>query len=128
MRFLALRYTPIRKALSSPFTDLLSIGDYALLVVQDGAAPKANAGNAFEDVLYGSDSDSEEDHGDNEVPRTAAKQKGSGGNGRPIAGGQKAARRGDKSSPANRSETRIRADDEDPMDLLHAGAANAVGG
>lgn len=91
-------------------------------------APKANAGNAFEDVLYGSDSDSEEDHGDNEAPRTAAKQKGSSGNGRAIAGGQKVARRGDKSSAANRSEARIRADDDDPMDLLHAGAANAVGG
>ena len=113
MGMLSPRYAPLLNAYT-PF--LTSDRHLRNLCYQGDTAPKANAGNAFEDVLYGSDSDAE-------IPHTA-KQKGSGGNARTIAGGQKAAQQRGKS---NRSETRIRADDDEPMDLLHSGAANAVG-
>lgn len=120
MGMLSPRYAPLLNAYT-PF--LTSDRHLRNLCYQGDTAPKANAGNAFEDVLYGSDSDAEEHRSDDEIPRTA-KQKGSGGNARPIAGGQKAAQQRGKS---DRSETRIRADDDEPMDLLHSGAANAVG-
>jgi ribosomal RNA-processing protein 12 len=100
---------------------------FRVSVAQDDAVPKANTGNAFEDVLYGSDSDAEEDHSDAEDLRTTSKQKSSGGKGRTLAGNQKAAQQRGKNNATNRSETRIRTDDNEPMDLLHAGAADAVG-
>jgi ribosomal RNA-processing protein 12 len=123
MGMLSPRYAPLLNAYA-PF--LTSDRHLRNLCYQGDTAPKANAGNAFEDVLYGSDSDAEEHHSDDETPRTA-KQRGSGGNPRTIAGGQKAALQRGKSNAPDRSETRIRADDDEPMDLLHSGAANAVG-
>lgn len=96
--------------------------------------PKATAGDAFEDVLYGSDSDADDASDDEKDAGGPSKQK-VGKNGRPIASpgrGKKSQQQQQQQAQqgknaAKNSETRIRADDDEPMDLLHAGAGNAVG-
>lgn len=95
--------------------------------------PKATAGDAFEDVLYGSDSDADDGSDDEKDASGPSKQK-VGKNGRPIAspgrgkkGQQQQQQAQQGKNAAKNSETRIRADDDEPMDLLHAGAGNAVG-
>jgi len=86
----------------------------------DDVAPKPTSGDAFEDVLYGSDSDVENgsDGGGEDEPRAKTTR------GRPVAG------RGDPKGKQNkqnkRTDTRIRVDNDEPMDLLHGGAANTA--
>ena len=79
-------------------------------------APKPTTGDAFEDVLYGSDSDAEDgsDAGGEDEPKRSAR------GARPVAG-----RGGPKGKQNKRSDARIRVDNDEPMDLLHDGAANA---
>lgn len=80
--------------------------------------------------MYGSDSDADEDS-ENEGPSTPKQSNNNPKGGRNITGAgraaQKAAQQQQQEKNAKRAETRIRADDDEPMDLLHAGAANAVG-
>lgn len=69
---------------------------------EDGAPDRAAAGDAFEDVLYGSESESE---GEDEEPNIAAQKK--------------SGKRGDRGA-------RLRIDDDEPMDLLHGASASIM--
>ncbi|KAF8318020.1 NUC173-domain-containing protein [Clavulina sp. PMI_390] len=91
------------------------------------AAPRATTGDAFQDVLYGSDSDHDDSDGDEDTPVASSSKNVKGR--RSIAGSSRVGQQQQQqqaSKNAKRSETRIRADDDDPMDLLHAGASHAV--
>jgi ribosomal RNA-processing protein 12 len=93
---------------------------YCLFLVQDDVAPKPTTGDAFEDVLYGSDSDVENgsDGGGEDEPRAKPTR------GRPVAG--RGDPKGKQNKQTKRTDTRIRVDNDEPMDLLHGGAANTA--
>ncbi|KAH7335724.1 armadillo-type protein [Rhizoctonia solani] len=74
----------------------------------DDAPVRATTGDAFEDVLYGSDSDLS--HADFETESKPTK-------------GQKPNDRSKSDSRAHKSGMRIRLDNDEPMDLLHGSAA-----
>lgn len=69
---------------------------------EEGPESKAATGDAFEDVVYGSESE-EEDSEDDERPKKAAQGTGVG----------------EKKGKIRDRGARLRVDDEEPMDLLH---------
>ncbi|KAG8730773.1 hypothetical protein FRC11_005860 [Ceratobasidium sp. 423] len=79
----------------------------------EDAPVRATTGDAFEDVLYGSDSDSSD--ADSEAESKPAK-------------GQKQKDRSKSDSKAQKSGMRIRLDNDEPMDLLHGSAAHLTTG
>jgi len=71
---------------------------------------KPAPGDAFEEVLYGSESEVE-DASDNEGASSKVNQK----------------QRNARGAKNLQSETRLRVDDDEPMDLLHGSAARLAG-
>lgn len=65
-----------------------------------------SSGNAFDDVLYGSDSDIEDDEPGNDSGKLRQEEKPSG------------------AKPTRAREVRLRVDDDNPMDLLTGTSGN----
>ncbi|CAE6439667.1 unnamed protein product [Rhizoctonia solani] len=79
----------------------------------EDAPVRATTGDAFEDVLYGSDSDTSGADSDTESKPTR---------------GQKLKERSKPDSKSQKSGMRIRLDNDEPMDLLHGSAARLTTG
>ena len=91
-------------------------------VVANGQVAKASSGNAFDDILYNSDSDASDDD-DEEAPAQR---------GRPIKplakgkAGKREEKREEKSKRREDGKTYIRNEGDEPMDLLSRSIAGGI--